>query len=88
MSRTTLADAFTQIRGRATLDDLDISLTAIWIHSGFRKAFEAFGVPPGSEPNSDFIATQILETPLGLCWSGTDSKGVCLIEYWYADAEA
>jgi len=30
---------------------------------------------------SDFIATQILETPLGALLVGADSKGVCLIEY-------
>jgi len=42
---------------------------------------KAFGVPPGVSQTSDFIATQILETPLGALLVGADSKGVCLIEY-------
>jgi len=79
MSRTIPANAFTQIREGATLDD--VFANSYESHSGFRKAFKAFGVPPGVSQTSDFIATQILETPLGALLVGADSKGVCLIEY-------
>jgi len=76
-----LANAFTQIREGATLDDV-VFTNQYESHSGFREAFgKAFGVPPGQSQTSDFIATQILETPLGAMLVGAVSEGVCLIEY-------
>lgn len=76
-----LANAFTQIREGATLDDV-VFANSYESHSGFREAFgKAFGVPPGQSRTNDFIATQILETPLGAMLVGAVSKGVCLIEY-------
>lgn len=79
--RRRLANAFTQIREGATLDDV-VFANSYESHSGFREAFgKAFGVPPGHSQTSDFIATQILETPLGSLLVGAVTKGVCLIEY-------
>lgn len=76
-----LANAFTQIRSGTTLDDV-IFTNQYESHSGFRAAFsEVFGVPPGQSQNSDFIATQLLETPLGALLVGAVREGVCLIEY-------
>ena len=76
-----LANAFTQIRAGASLDDV-VFTNQYESHSGFREAFgKAFGVPPGQSQTSDFIGTQILETPLGALLVGAVSEGVCLIEY-------
>lgn len=79
--RQRLANACTQIREGATLDDV-VFASSYESHSGFREAFgKAFGVPPGQSQTNDFIATQILETPLGAMLVGAISEGVCLIDY-------
>lgn len=76
-----LANAFTQIRNGAELDDV-VFVNGYESHSGFREAFgKAFGVPPRQSETSDYIATQILETPLGALLVGAVREGICLIEY-------
>ncbi|MFN6570658.1 methylated-DNA--[protein]-cysteine S-methyltransferase [Dendronalium sp. ChiSLP03b] len=76
-----LADAFTRIREGAELDDV-VFANGYESHSGFREAFsKTFGVSPGQSQNEDYIATQILETPLGVLLVGAVSQGICLIEY-------
>ncbi len=76
-----LANAFTQICNGAAVDDV-VFANGYESHSGFRDAFEkAFGIPPGQAPNSDYIATQLLESPLGSLLVGATRRGVCLLEY-------
>ena len=76
-----LANAFRQIQSGASLDDV-VFTNHYESHSGFREAFgKVFGVLPGQSQTSDFIATQILESPLGALLVGAVSEGVCLIEY-------
>ncbi|HEY9783291.1 MAG TPA: methylated-DNA--[protein]-cysteine S-methyltransferase [Leptolyngbyaceae cyanobacterium] len=76
-----LANAFTQIQAGATLDDV-VFTNQYESHSGFRSAFgKVFGAPPGQSRTIDFIATQILETPLGAMLIGAVREGICLIEY-------
>ena len=76
-----LANAFRQIQSGSSLDDV-VFTNHYESHSGFREAFgKVFGVPPGQSQTSDFIATQILESPLGALLVGAISEGVCLIEY-------
>ena len=76
-----LAKAFTQIQAGTPLDDV-VFTNQYESYSGFREAFsKVFGVPPGQSQTSDFIATQILETPLGALLVGAVREGVCLIEY-------
>lgn len=76
-----LANAFTQIRAGANLDDVVFS-QPYESHSGFREAFgKTFGVPPGQSQTSDFIAVQMLATPLGAVLTGAVNEGVCLVEY-------
>jgi AraC family transcriptional regulator of adaptative response/methylated-DNA-[protein]-cysteine methyltransferase len=76
-----LASAFTQICNGATVDDV-VFANGYESHSGFRDAFEkALGMPPGQAPSSDYIATQLLESPLGTLLLGATSRGVCLLEY-------
>lgn len=76
-----LANAFTQIQAGASIDDV-VFTNHYESHSGFRDAFgKAFGVPPGQSQTGDFIATQILESPVGALLVGAVSEGICLIEY-------
>ncbi|PSM51158.1 XRE family transcriptional regulator [Chroococcidiopsis sp. CCALA 051] len=76
-----LANALTQIRAGATLDDV-VFANQYESHSGFREAFsKVFGVPPGQSQTSDFVATQILETPLGALLVGAVERGICAIAY-------
>lgn len=76
-----LADAFTQIRQGAQLDDA-IFANGYESHSGFREAFsKTFGVPPGQSQASDYIAVQMLETPLGQLLVGAVQDGICLVEF-------
>lgn len=76
-----LANALTQIQAGATLDDV-VFANQYESHSGFREAFsKAFGVPPGQSQTSDFVATQILETPLGALLVGAVSQGICAIAF-------
>lgn len=76
-----LADAFTQIREGDSLDDV-IFANGYESHSGFREAFgKAFGVPPGESQTSDYIAAQILDSPLGPLLAGAVQQGICLLEY-------
>ncbi|WP_199320116.1 bifunctional transcriptional activator/DNA repair enzyme AdaA [Leptolyngbya sp. FACHB-261] len=76
-----LADAFTRIREGTPLADV-VFANGYESHSGFREAFgKTFGVSPGQSQTSDYIAAQILETPLGALLVGAVSEGVCLIEY-------
>ena len=76
-----LANAFRQIQSGTPLDDV-VFTNQYESHSGFREAFsKVFGVPPGQRQTSGFVATQILETPLGALLVGAVSEGVCLVEY-------
>ena len=76
-----LANALTQIRAGATLDDV-VFANQYESHSGFREAFsKTFGVPPGQSQTSDFVAMQILETPLGALLVGAVNQGICAIAY-------
>jgi len=76
-----LADAFTQIRQGAQLDDA-VFATGYESHSGFREAFnKTFGVPPGQSESSDYVAMQMLETPLGALLAGAMEEKICLLEY-------
>lgn len=76
-----LANALTQIRAGAKLDDV-VFANQYESHSGFREAFsKVFGVPPGQSQTSDFVATQILETPLGALLVGAVDRGICAIAY-------
>ena len=79
--RRRLANALTQIQAGAKLDDV-VFANQYESHSGFREAFsKVFGVPPGQSQTSDFVATQILETPLGALLVGAVSQGICAIAY-------
>jgi AraC family transcriptional regulator, regulatory protein of adaptative response / methylated-DNA-[protein]-cysteine methyltransferase len=76
-----LADAFTQLRQGSPIDDavLDHGYSS---HSGFREAFhKTFGVPPGQSDSKEYIATQMLETPLGPLLVAAVGDGICLVEY-------
>jgi len=76
-----LADAFTQIRAGEALDHV-VFANGYESHSGFREAFgKTFGVSPGESQTSDYIATQILESPLGPLLVGAVQQGICLLEY-------
>jgi len=76
-----LADAFTQIQAGASLDDA-VFANGYESHSGFREAFEkAFGVPPGQSQTSDYVAVQLLQTPLGALLVAGIRAGICLVEY-------
>jgi AraC family transcriptional regulator of adaptative response/methylated-DNA-[protein]-cysteine methyltransferase len=76
-----LANAFTQIRAGASLDDV-VFTNQYESHSGFREAFsKTFGVPPGQSQTRDFIAVQVLESPLGALLVGAIDEGICLMEY-------
>jgi len=76
-----LADAFTQIRQGESLDDVVFD-HGYDSHSGFREAFtKAFGVPPGQADSQDYIAAQLIETPMGLLLAGAVEGGICLLEY-------
>lgn len=76
-----LADAFTQIQAGIPLDDV-VFENGYDSHSGFREAFnKTFGVAPKQIQTSDYLATEILETPVGPLFIGALSSGVCLIEY-------
>lgn len=76
-----LADAFTHIREGGAIDDAVLA-NGYESHSGFREAFnKTFGVPPGQSKTKDYIATQMLETPLGPLLVGAVRDGICLVEY-------
>jgi len=76
-----LADAFRQIRNGSQLDDV-VFANGYESHSGFREAFgKTFGTSPGQSQTSDYIAIQLLETPLGVLLVGAIREGICLVEY-------
>jgi AraC family transcriptional regulator of adaptative response/methylated-DNA-[protein]-cysteine methyltransferase len=76
-----LADAFIQIRAGTAIDDAVMNI-GYESHSGFRDAFnKTFGVPPGQCNATDYIAIQMLETPLGPVLVGAVRDGLCLVEY-------
>jgi AraC family transcriptional regulator of adaptative response/methylated-DNA-[protein]-cysteine methyltransferase len=76
-----LANAFTHLQTGVPLDDV-VFEHGYDSHSGFRDAFtKTFGVPPAQSQSEDYIATQLLETPLGSLLVGAVQEGVCLIEY-------
>ena len=60
-----LAEAFTQIRSGAPLDDV-VFANGYESHSGFRDAFtKTFGDAPMRARDREFIAAQFIESPLG-----------------------
>ncbi len=76
-----LAHAFTQIRADESMDD-GVLANGDDSHSGFRDAFaQTFGVPPGHPQTQDYIAVQLIASPLGLMLSGAVDRGVCLLEF-------
>lgn len=75
-----LSGAFTLLREGKPVDD------AIWENgyspSGFRDAFgKTFGSAPGLARGGDYIAVQMVETPLGPMVCGAVREGVCLLEF-------
>ncbi|MEO1067594.1 MAG: methylated-DNA--[protein]-cysteine S-methyltransferase [Cyanobacteria bacterium J06638_6] len=76
-----LAGAFSQIRDGEALDDV-VFAQGYDSHSGFRQAFtKTFGVPPGQVETQQYIAVELLETPIGLMVAGATDDGLCLLEY-------
>jgi AraC family transcriptional regulator of adaptative response/methylated-DNA-[protein]-cysteine methyltransferase len=76
-----LAGAFNQIRDGESLDDV-VFAQGYDSHSGFRQAFtKTFGVPPGQVETQQYIAVELLETPIGLMVAGATDDGLCLLEY-------
>ncbi len=76
-----LAAAFTQMRDGSQLDDV-VFANGYESHSGFRAAFgKTFAISPGQSLTSDYIAAQLLETPLGALLVGAVREGICLVEY-------
>ena len=76
-----LAAAHNELRGGASLDDVALA-HGYESHSGFREAFgRVFGVPPGQSHSSDYVAAQIIETPLGAMIAAATAEGVCMLDY-------
>ncbi len=76
-----LANAFTQIREGAPLDDVILS-HGYESHSGFREAFgKTFGNAPGRSRDGRCIVTAMIESPLGRILAGTTDTGICLLEF-------
>lgn len=76
-----LAGAFSQIRDGESLDDV-VFAQGYDSHSGFREAFtKTFGVPPGQAETQQYIAVELIETPIGLMVAGAVDDGLCLLEY-------
>ncbi|MBI4670933.1 MAG: methylated-DNA--[protein]-cysteine S-methyltransferase [Chloroflexi bacterium] len=80
-----LAEAFTQIRNGAPLDDV-VFANGYESHSGFRDAFtKTFGATPGdvsaARRSGDYIAAQFIETPLGPLLCAAVQQGVCFVEF-------
>jgi AraC family transcriptional regulator of adaptative response/methylated-DNA-[protein]-cysteine methyltransferase len=76
-----LANAFTQIREGAPLDDVILS-HGYESHSGFREAFgKTFGKAPGRSRAGERVVTAMIESPLGLMIAGTTEQGICLLEF-------
>jgi AraC family transcriptional regulator of adaptative response/methylated-DNA-[protein]-cysteine methyltransferase len=76
-----LAEALNQIQDGSQLDDV-VYANGYESQSGFRDAFnKTFGVSPGQSQSQDYLAVQLLETPLGTLLLGALREGVCLVEY-------
>ena len=76
-----LANAFTQIREGAPLDDVILS-HGYESHSGFREAFgKTFGNAPGRSRDGRCIVTAMIESPLGRILAGATESGICLLEF-------
>jgi AraC family transcriptional regulator, regulatory protein of adaptative response / methylated-DNA-[protein]-cysteine methyltransferase len=76
-----LADAFTQIRQGDSLDEV-VFANGYDSHSGFREAFaKTFGVPPGQAETQNYIAAQLVDSPMGLLLAGAVEQGICLLEF-------
>lgn len=76
-----LADAFTQIQEGTALNEVVFD-TGYESHSGFREAFsKAFGVPPKQSQTRDYIAAQLIETPIGVLIAGAVREGICLLDF-------
>lgn len=76
-----LAGAFTQIKAGAPLDEV-VFEQGYDSHSGFRSAFEkTFGCTPKQSQAKDYIAAQLLETPLGPLLVCAVEAGICLVEF-------
>lgn len=77
-----LADAFTQLRNGAPLDDA-VFESGFESHSGFRDAFSrTFGAAPGrARAAGDRVVCAMLETPLGPLLAGANEAGIVLLEY-------
>lgn len=76
-----LGKALTALHGGADLDDAALGY-GYESHSGFREAFgRLFGDAPGRIRGSDYIMTELIETPLGEMVAGANADGVCLLEF-------
>ena len=76
-----LGNAFQQIRGGATLDEVPFD-SGYESHSGFREAFSKwFGKAPGKTRSEELITVDWVESPLGPLVLGSSSKGICLLEF-------
>lgn len=76
-----LAESFTKLRQGSSIDDAAFD-NGFESNSGFRDAFsKKFGIPPGKISKSDFIAAQIIETPIGQMIAAAVQSGLCLLEF-------
>ena len=76
-----LAEAFTQIRNGAPLDDV-VFANGYESHSGFRDAFtKTFGEAPMRARNRAFIAAQFIESPLGPLLAAATRDAICFLEF-------
>jgi AraC family transcriptional regulator of adaptative response/methylated-DNA-[protein]-cysteine methyltransferase len=79
--RRRLAEAFTQIRNGAPIDDV-VFANGYESHSGFRDAFtKTFGATPGNAHAGEYIAAQFIESPLGPILAAAVDEGVCFVEF-------
>ena len=76
-----LANAFTEIRNGAPLDDVILG-HGFESHSGFRDAFaRTFGKSPGRSRNGDCLHATLLDTPLGPMLAAAGARGVCFLGF-------
>lgn len=76
-----MAEALSQIQAGTTLDEVVFD-QGYESHSGFREAFsKLFGTPPKQSQNQNYVAVQILETPIGAFLAGAVKEGICLLDY-------
>lgn len=77
-----LAGARVQLRDGEAIDDVAFD-SGYGSHSGFREAFvKAFGQAPGrSRAGGDWMATAMIDSPLGPLLAGATDAGLCLLGF-------